>query len=58
MSIAGCSACGAWIDTDYHPEIYRDELNSVPVCDQCMYEFEVGEYASFDEFLAESGYAE
>ena len=38
MSIERCKDCSALIDTDYFPEIYREEFKMEPLCEDCYEE--------------------
>lgn len=35
MSIERCADCAALIDTDFYPEIYREDFKMTPLCDDC-----------------------
>ena len=38
MSIDRCLDCGAFLDTDADPEVYREEFRDEPLCDVCYEE--------------------
>jgi len=35
MSIQNCEVCSYPTDTDYYPEVYREEYNNAALCDEC-----------------------
>ena len=35
MSIDCCKYCSAYIDTDFAPEVYREEFDFECLCDDC-----------------------
>lgn len=46
MSVLVCERCSKYIDTDYHPETYREELDQW-LCEPC-YEEETDTLEEYD----------
>ena len=36
MSIICCEDCSHYLDTDAHPEVWREEFDDAPLCDPCF----------------------
>lgn len=45
MAITRCEICERFIDLDYSPEVYREELDMHGVCDNCMERYDLDELA-------------
>lgn len=43
MSIDLCKNCDDAIDTDYNPEVYREELDFLCICEACWEKYTVEE---------------
>ena len=49
MSIDTCNKCGDLIDTDYFPEVYREDWDWACICDCCYNDLEPEERKDDDQ---------
>ena len=42
MIIGSCSKCSKYLDTDFSPDVYREEFDYICLCDKC-YEAKIEE---------------